>query len=134
MSASKDTLLAGVDEVTAAKIRELAAPIIIEMGVSLSAMLGKSHMSRIVRARHRLFTAMYRLGFSHSEIGQVIGRNHTAVRSGESSRRWVLLNTRPRSLNGRWAERRWPHEPGRGARREAPRRWRRRDGGRACRA
>jgi chromosomal replication initiation ATPase DnaA len=71
--------LAGVDDLTASRIRDLAAPIEADTAVSLARMLGAERTARVAGARHRLFAAMWRAGFSLTEIGQLLGRDHSTV-------------------------------------------------------
>lgn len=74
--------LAGADPTTAAKVYALAQPIIDEMGVSLERILGRERVARVAAARHMLFVAMWKAGFSISEIGRVLGKDHTTVIAG----------------------------------------------------
>lgn len=73
------TTLDSVDVVTRLKVIELAKPIESETGVSLTRILGKERIGRIVRARHMLFAAMWRAHFSHSEIASVLKVDHSTV-------------------------------------------------------
>lgn len=73
------TTLDSVDVVTRLKVIELAKPIETETGVSLTRMLGKERLGRIVRARHMLFAAMWRGHFTHAEIATVLGVDHSTV-------------------------------------------------------
>lgn len=79
MNWAKDLPLGSADEVTRRLVLERAEAISADMGVSLDAMFGRDRHMSIVRARHRLWLAMWRLPMSTPEIGHLLKVNHSSV-------------------------------------------------------
>lgn len=82
MSWSASLPLGHVDDVTASKVCELAAPIVELTGVSLMRIVGTERLGRVVAARHMLFVALWKAGFSLTEIGHLLHKDHTTVLAG----------------------------------------------------
>ena len=57
----------------------LAYAVSVATGVSAADIIGRRRTACVVAARHDLFVAMWRRGFSIAEIGKTLGRDHTTV-------------------------------------------------------
>lgn len=71
--------LAKADPWIRAKVADLASQITEATGVSLEAMLGRGRTTDISHARQCLMAALWKEGLSISEVGYVLGRDHTTV-------------------------------------------------------
>lgn len=54
----------------------------ISMGVSPRVIMGQSRARPIARARQAIMRRLYQYGLSVSEIGRILGRDHTTVIHG----------------------------------------------------
>lgn len=50
-----------------------------EWGVSVAAVFGKTHSSRVVKARHQAWIELKELGFTYVEIGKWFDCDHSTV-------------------------------------------------------
>lgn len=82
MSWSPTTALGKADEVTRARVLTIAEPIAVDTGVSVQAMLGRVRRARITAARHKLWAALYLAKFSHPEIAELVGCDHSTIIAG----------------------------------------------------
>lgn len=62
-----------------ARVMVLAESIAKQTSISPELQLGRSHLPSIVRARHALMAALWRSGCSTSEVGAILGRDHSTV-------------------------------------------------------
>jgi chromosomal replication initiation ATPase DnaA len=64
------------------RAHELAKTISQVSGISQKEILGRRRIPPVVQARHHLFVNLWREGYSIAEIGRILHRDHTTVRSG----------------------------------------------------
>lgn len=80
----------------------LATRVARERGVTLADLLGRRRTPRVAAARHELYSLLYGLGYSSTEIGRAVDRDHATVLHGISVRERRLAESAAR-VRGRSA-------------------------------
>lgn len=58
-----------------------------EHGVTFEDVMGNSRMQHVIYARHECFNALQNAGLSSSQVGRLMGRDHTTVLHGAKRHR-----------------------------------------------